>query len=67
MAVRRRVARNIRRLAADLELPLNQLADRADLSRSHLYYVLAGDSALTTDALTKLANVLDVHVSELLA
>jgi transcriptional regulator with XRE-family HTH domain len=67
MALRRRVARNIRKLAAEAELPLNQLADRADMARSHLYGALATNSSLTTDALTRLANALDADVTDLLA
>lgn len=64
--IRARVARRIRDVAARRKMSLNDLADRAKVSRSHLYAVLGGERAATTDVLTKLATALGVDPLELL-
>ncbi len=61
------VARNIRALAEARGTTLNSLADFAGVSRAQLYSVLAGDAAPTTDWLAKIAAVLEVDPSKLLA
>ncbi len=61
------VARNIRALAEARGTTLNSLADFAGVSRAQLYSVLAGDAAPTTDWLAKIAAVLEVEPSKLLA
>jgi transcriptional regulator with XRE-family HTH domain len=64
--IRARVGGRIRELAARRKVTLNDLADRAKVSRSHLYAMLGGERAATTDVLTKLATALDVDPHELL-
>ncbi|MEX1363782.1 MAG: helix-turn-helix transcriptional regulator, partial [Nannocystaceae bacterium] len=64
--IRARVARRIRELAGRRALALNDLATTAGVSRSHLYAVLAGQRAATTDVLTKFADALQVDPHELL-
>lgn len=60
-----RVASRIRELAETRGLALNHLADRAAVSRVHLYDVLAGRKSPTLKFLGKLAGTLEVDVSEL--
>jgi len=64
--IRARVAKRIRDLCARRKLSLNQLADRAEVTRSLFYDVLGGKRAATTDTLTKLAIALGVDPMELL-
>jgi len=64
--IRARVAGRIREIATRRKTTLNDLADRANVSRSHLYAVLGGERAATTDVLTKLATALRVDPHELL-
>ena len=64
--IRARVATRIRELAARRKLSLNRLADRAGLTHSLFYAVLAGERAATTDTLTKLAVALGVEPMEFL-
>ena len=64
--IRARVARRIRDLAARRKLTLNDLAEHAGVSRSHLHAVLAGERAATTDVLTKIATALRVDPHEIL-
>ena len=61
------VAENIRTLAAAKAMSLNALADFAGVSRAQLYSVLAETAAPTTDWLAKVALVLEVEPSRLLA
>jgi transcriptional regulator with XRE-family HTH domain len=64
--IRARVAMRIREIARRRKLPLNDLATSAGVSRSHLYALLAGQRAATTDVLTKIAIALQVDPHELL-
>ena len=64
--IRARVARRIREVAARRKVSLGDLAGRAKVSRSHLFAVLGGERAATTDVLTKLAMALEVDPQELL-
>ncbi|MEX1368055.1 MAG: helix-turn-helix transcriptional regulator [Nannocystaceae bacterium] len=64
--IRARVAARIREVCARRKLSLNQLADRANVTRSLLYAVLSGERTATTDTLTRLAIALDVDPVELL-
>ena len=65
--LREQIAENIRRLAEAKGYPLNSLADFAGVSRAQLYAVLAATTAPTTDWLAKVAAVLEVEPSQLLA
>jgi transcriptional regulator with XRE-family HTH domain len=62
----RRLARRIREIADEREIPLSHLADRAGVTRSHLAKVLAGGSSPTVAWLDKIARVLGVDVDDLL-
>lgn len=64
--IRARVARRIRDAAARRKVTLNDLAARAKVSRSHMYAVLGGERAATTDVLTRLATALGIDPHELL-
>ncbi|HEY5956388.1 MAG TPA: helix-turn-helix transcriptional regulator [Polyangiaceae bacterium] len=65
--LRATVAENIRTLAEAKGVTLNSLADFAGVSRAQLYAVLAEKTAPTTDWLSKIAAVLEVEPSRLLA
>ncbi|MEX1364530.1 MAG: helix-turn-helix transcriptional regulator [Nannocystaceae bacterium] len=58
--LRERIAERIRELAAKRGISQRELADRAGVSRGHLWNVLAAKSAATVDVLAKLAEALDV-------
>ncbi len=65
--VRWRIARRIRELARAKQVPLTHLADRAGVSRGHLWNVLRGTKQPTIGWLVKIGNALDVDVADLLA
>jgi transcriptional regulator with XRE-family HTH domain len=54
------LASNIRARAKRAGLPLNHLADKARISRSHLYRVLRCKSAASVDFLDSLADALGI-------
>ncbi|MEX1361790.1 MAG: helix-turn-helix transcriptional regulator [Nannocystaceae bacterium] len=62
--LRARIAERIREIAERRGIPLTQVADRGKVSRTHMWDVLAGRSAPTSDFLAKLANVLRVEPME---
>jgi transcriptional regulator with XRE-family HTH domain len=64
--IRARVAERIRELAARRKVTLNDLAVQSGVSRSHMFAVLGGERAATTDILTKFATALSVDPHELL-
>ena len=64
--LRARVANRIRELASRRKLQIIELADRAEVSRAHLFAVLAGRKSPTLDFLNRLANALDYDPHELL-
>ena len=64
--LRARIAARIRQLAQRRGLRLSHLADQASVSRTHLWEVLGGRRAATSDVLAKLAAVLGVDPLELL-
>ena len=66
LAVRRRIARNIRRMASEQELTLNYVCARAQVTRSAFFRALQAKASMTTDSLTKVANALRVDPVELL-
>jgi|GEM_PF-3063469 len=59
-------SRNIRQQAKRRRVPLNALADFAQVSRSQLYYVLARSAATSTDWLEGITKVLDIEPGKLL-
>ena len=63
--LRARVANRIRELAAKRHLQIIELADRAEVSRAHLFAVLAGRKSPTLDYLNRLATALDCDPHEL--
>ncbi len=64
--LRKVLAANIRRTAEKRQLALNHLADRAMVSRSQLYDVLAGNKAPSIDWIAKISEPLGVEPWELL-
>lgn len=64
--LRARLAGRIRELAKRKKLRLTELADRAGVSRGHLWAVLGGEKAATIDYLCRIAKVLEVDPAELL-
>lgn len=58
--LQRTLARRIREVAAERGIPLTHLADRADVSRSHLWRVMDGDCSPTLALIERLAAALDV-------
>jgi transcriptional regulator with XRE-family HTH domain len=65
-SLRRVLASNIRRRADERGIALNAVADFANVSRSHLHAVLAGERSATIDWIEKIADVLQVEPWELL-
>jgi transcriptional regulator with XRE-family HTH domain len=66
-AIRARLADRIREACKARDLPLSRLAAAAGVSRNHLFAVLAGTKAPTIDYLAKLARILEVDPSALIA
>ncbi len=64
--LRERAAMRIREIAERRRMSLTTLAREANVSQSHLWGVLAGRRAPTTDLLVRIANVLRVDPHELL-
>ncbi len=60
------LAQNLRRISSKRRIGLNALADLAGVSRSQMYDVLAKRKSATIDWLDKVADALDVEVTELL-
>lgn len=67
MRLRARVARNLRRLRAEQGLTQERLADMAQLNRNYVGMIEREENAPTVDILEKLAKVLQVDPSCLLA
>lgn len=63
--LRARVAARIREIAGKKGIPLTRLADQAEVSRAHLWGVLNGKNAASTDFLAKLAKPLGIDPDEL--
>lgn len=63
--LRARIAKRLRELAKRRKITLSQLAVDAEVSPAHLWALLAGESAPTSDVLCKLARVLRVDPDEL--
>lgn len=64
--LRARIAMRIREIATRRHLPISHLADQSGVSRAHLWAVLGGRRAPTSDVLSKLAHVLGVDPHELM-
>jgi transcriptional regulator with XRE-family HTH domain len=64
--LRARVAARIRELCARRNLQLIELADRAGVSRAHLFAVLAGRKSPTLDYLNRISTALGCDPHELL-
>lgn len=60
------IAQNIKDRATKAGISLNSVADTAGVARSHLFAVVWGQKALTTDTLLKIARVLEVQPWQLL-
>lgn len=67
VAVRKRVAENVKRLRAGVDLTQEQLAERAGLATRHLQKVEAGTVNATFKTVAALASGLGVDVGELFA
>lgn len=61
------LARRLREVAAERDIALTHLADRAGIGRSHLWRLLNGEAAATLDVVDKIADALDVSPLDLLA
>jgi predicted transcriptional regulator len=62
--VRGVVASNMERLISESEFSKSEVARRAGVARSMLYYVIGCEKAATTDFLAQVATVLDVEIEE---
>jgi transcriptional regulator with XRE-family HTH domain len=60
------LARRLREVAAEKDMALTHIADRAGIGRSHMWRLLNGESAATLDVVDKLAVSLDVPAVDLL-
>ena len=60
------VSENLRRLTEKKGLPLTVVADRAGLDRREFFEVVAGEREGDFEWLRKVAEALDVEISELL-
>ncbi|MBI4701496.1 MAG: helix-turn-helix transcriptional regulator [Deltaproteobacteria bacterium] len=61
------LARQLRKLAADRDLPLSHVADRAGIARSYLWRLLRAQSSASLATLQRLAVVLEIDPLELLS
>lgn len=64
MALRERVARNLRMLRRAKGLSQEELADRAEINRNYVGMLEREEHAATVDMLEKLADVLEVDPIE---
>ena len=64
--LRARVGDQIRALAKRRKIRLVDLAEQAGVSRGHLWGILNGESAATTDYLCRIAKILRVDPHELM-
>jgi transcriptional regulator with XRE-family HTH domain len=62
----RQFVANLERLSAERGLSQPELAARAEIHRSHLTLILAGERMVQLDTLVKLAGALDVSPADLL-
>lgn len=62
----RRVANNIRAIAKSKKIAVTHLPDRAAVSRSHFFEVMAGNKSPTLQWLGKIASALEVDVADFL-
>ena len=65
-ATHRRLAKNIRARARELDIPLTHVADRADVGRANFWTVLKGTSSPTLKWIVKVAATLQCDAAELL-
>lgn len=65
--IRMRLAHRLREAIEVRGVTVLDLATRAKVGRPHLYKVLAGGTAASVDYIAKLATVLDIDPSDLLA
>ena len=63
--LRVRISARIRETATRRRLPIYRLADKAGVSRAHVWAILRGEKSLTGDVLAKLAAALEVDPSAL--
>lgn len=63
----RQFVSNLDRLISERGLTPAELAARAEIHRSHLTLILAGERMVQLDTLVKLAGALDVSAADLLA
>lgn len=63
----RQFVANLERLGAERGLGPAELAARAEIHRSHLTLIMAGERMVQLDTLVKLAGALDVSPADLLA
>lgn len=60
-----RIAARIRETATRRRIPIYRMADKAGVSRAHVWAILRGEKSPTGDVLAKLAAALDVDPSVL--
>lgn len=65
-ATHRRLAKNIRARARELDIPLTHVADRAGVGRANFWTVLKGTSSPTLKWIVKVAATLQCDAAELL-
>lgn len=63
--IREIVAENVRRLIADLGLSVDTTAERAAMSRDHLYKILREETDISFEKLGGLAKALNADVADL--
>lgn len=63
--IRSVLANNIRELVDDSDITLDQLAEKAGVSRSHLMRVMAMASSPSIDWVQKIADAFDVDIAAL--
>jgi transcriptional regulator with XRE-family HTH domain len=64
--LRNMLARRLREVAAEKDMALTHVADRAGIGRSHLWRLLNGEAAATLDVVDKIAAAFDVAAVDLL-
>lgn len=60
------LARRLRQVAAEKQIPLSHVADRSGIARSHIWSILNGERSATLDLVQRLADALGVDALVLL-
>lgn len=67
MDIKKTIANNIKKLRKEIGIWQEKLSDKAGIHRTHMSLIERGQANMTIESLEKIANALDVDVTQLLA